>query len=362
MTEGTCQVRTPWLARNCGVGRLAHTGAVPEIPYDVTGVPDELTEETAKFVARANCVDAVRRYTEGQYGGDVHRALATAVAARVRVGRRRVLLPGTQRLLRVAWQTEAAARFADASDDSLLQRVSAQTLPVQTYYAVFNAFRAMTAASGAPVDQHSALQEDFAKNRTAKMPLPWSVTLTGDPDDPASCRLTPAITVPEAFNPVSTKHEPEDYVWAALRMARRWKVEVARREWIKHHRRSNGQAYKALPKGKRAEIVTKLRPTTILDFIYELRRQANYETADEYASDANDAQVARFHTGMTFLTDTGLLLAEASIAAYCGFDALNRAAEEWQSSTKRLGEWAAAPLRRRLDAISGSVAVPPASV
>ena len=45
---------------------------MPEIYYDVTDAPDNLTEKTARFVARANCVDGVRRYAEGQYGGNTH--------------------------------------------------------------------------------------------------------------------------------------------------------------------------------------------------------------------------------------------------------------------------------------------------
>jgi hypothetical protein len=64
---------------------------------------------------------------------------------------------------------------------------------------------------------------------------------------------------------------------------------------------------------------------------------------------------------MTFLTDTGLLIVEASIAAYCGFDALNDAAEEWQRSTRRLGGWAIEPLQRRIAAISVGATPRPAS-
>lgn len=321
------------------------------IYYDVSDVSDELTPETARFIARSNCVDGIRRFAERRYADRMYPSVAAHVLHNVRVSRRRPLPLAARRLLRIAWQTEAAARVTETLDEPELRRVTAQTLPVQAYYAVFNGFRAMTAAAGAPVDQHGALQEDFSKNRAAKMPLPWSVRLAGDPVDASASRLTPSIVTPRAFNPVSTKFEPEDYVWAALRMTRRWKLEVASRDWKRQHKKSSGEPYKALPKGKRREIVLKLRPTTLLDFVYELRRQANYETADEYASDATDRHIARFHDGMAFLTDTGLLLAEAMIAAHCGPEALRDAAAEWQRSTKRLGGWATAPLRRRLDAI-----------
>jgi hypothetical protein len=325
---------------------------MPIIHYDVSDVPSELTEETARFIARAHCVDGVRRYAEACHGGDVHRVIAAGVVASRDGQRRRTLLPASARLLRVAWQTEAAIRFADLSDDPLLQRVNAQTVPVQTYYAVFNGFRAMTGALGSPVDQHRSLQEDFAKNRAEMLPLPWSVRLSGDPDEVATCRLEPPIVDPVAFNPISTQYEPAHYVWAALRMARRWKVEVAKANWLKNNRRANGERYKVLRSGARSELLYKMRPTTLLDFVYELRRQASYETADEYASDATDAQVARFHEGMTFITDTGLLIVEATVATACGFEALNNVAEGWRESTQRLGAWASASVNRRLAAIN----------
>ena len=39
-------------------------------------------------------------------------------------------------------------------------------------------------------------------------------------------------------------HEPAAYLWAALRMTRRWKYELAREDWksAKEHRKTDGTA------------------------------------------------------------------------------------------------------------------------
>lgn len=60
----------------------------------------------------------------------------------------RILGKEGRRLLRIAWQSELAARVSDVYDDDMLRRVAAQTLPVEANYAVFNPARAMTASAG----------------------------------------------------------------------------------------------------------------------------------------------------------------------------------------------------------------------
>ena len=102
-----------------------------------------LNESKAKFVVISNVLGGIRDYDCGSWlEPEAHEDVAMAV---MQHGRRsslpRPLNRDVGRLLRIAWQTELAARVSDAYDDDMLRRVAAQTLPVQSYYAVFNAAR-----------------------------------------------------------------------------------------------------------------------------------------------------------------------------------------------------------------------------
>jgi len=321
------------------------------IPYDVSDIDVELTPEKAGFLARANCAEAVAAYVTATYGTDYRHAVLEDFASRVKTKARRTLPPDASQLLRIAWQTEASVRLPSLVRDPLFQRVSVLTLPVHVYYTLFNSLRALSIAAGARIDQHEALQRDFANSRVAKLPLPWGLTLVGDPRTAQTVALNPQIIVPYPFNPVERKHEPAAYLWAALRMARGWRLAVERKQWLRVNRRSNGKPYKALPAGRGGILAESLRPTTLLDFVYELRRQVNYETADQYAVDASASELDRFHVGMERLLDSGLLLVEAWIAHICGPQALVQAADEWKASTRRISSWASTALDARIAAI-----------
>ena len=244
----------------------------------------------------------------GWFGPDPHQEAAETLV-RYRKGARalRPLDKEVRRLLRIAWQTELAARVSDVYDDNMLRRVAAQTLPVQAYYAVFNAARAMTTSAGSPCGTHQAVHRDFESQRAKHAYRSWGVTLSGDPDSLPDCALTPKITVPKAFNPMELSHEPEDYVWAALRMTRRWKVATARENWLRANKTKDGNPRKRMPSSERARLIVSLRESTLMDFLYELRRRTNYEGVDEYGSDAEDTVVDRFHRGLLHVADMGLL-------------------------------------------------------
>ncbi len=203
-----------------------------------------LNESKAKFVVISNVLGGIRDYDCGGWlAPDAHEEVAIAVMQH----RRKLSLPrplnkDIGRLLRVAWQTELAARVSDVYDDDLLRRVAAQTLPVQSYYAVFNAARAMTTAAGTTCGTHQAVHRDFQNQRARQAYRSWGVTLGGDPDSLTDCVLDPQITVPYSFNPMELSHDPEQYVCAALRMARRWKVALQRDDWLRKNKTKSDNA------------------------------------------------------------------------------------------------------------------------
>lgn len=321
-------------------------------------LPPQLTDATAKFVVMSNVLGGIRDYDNGGWADPAlyDKAAATAVqSSKPPSGPPRQLTKEVRRLLRISWQTELAARVSDVYDDDMLRRVAAQTLPVQAYYAVFNASRAMTLSAGMTCGTHQAVHRDFQTQRARRAYRSWGVTLTGDPAAAGGCVLTPAITAPAAFNPMEQSHPPADYVWAALRMTRRWKVDSARENWLRANKKADGTPRKNLPGPARIKLIGDLRPTTLMDFLYELRVRTNYEGVEEYGSDAEDSYVERFHRGLLHIAGMGMLLYETLLVQYVGLPAYQAEVSDWAASVTQVGPWATEAVRLREDAIKTAV-------
>ena len=312
-----------------------------------------IDDSKVRFVVISNVLGAIQDYDCGGWKApDPHEDAAMAI---MRHGKKlnvpRPLNKAVGRLLRIAWQTELAARVSNAYDDDMLRRVAAQTLPVQSYYAVFNAARAMTAAAGTACSTHQAVHRDFQSQRAPYSYRSWGVTLAGDPKSLTDCIFSPQIAIPYSFNLMELSHEAEQYVCAALRMARRWKIALLRDDWLRKNPLKNGGNRKRLPAAERAKIVTNLRPTTLMDFLYELRRRSNYEGTDEYGADAEDANVELFHRGLLHITDMGLLHYEVMLVQYIGLEAYEKEILTWSRSAAKVGSWATKAVERRLEAV-----------
>lgn len=322
----------------------------------VVAAPPDLTSDSARFISKSNLVDGIHTFDGEAISGDFYTAGAERIVAGRPPGRRRGIPADAAKLLRIAWQTELAARVGELYDDDLLRLATLQTLPVQVYYAVFSAGRALTHVAGAARDGHEQLRATFAREHVRRAPGAFGVALTGDPDSPADCQLTPLICQPVAFNQLERHHEAAQYVWAALRWARRHGLERAREDWINKsgNRTKAGTKFKKLPSGVRAQLAASQRPTSMLDFLYELRVSTNYRTIDEYSGDLEPHHVARFHRGMLHLLDAGLLTYEGQVARYAGTAALQVAFDDWSRRTRPLGDWATEHGQARLDALGAA--------
>lgn len=324
---------------------------------------EPLDANTAKFISISNLLAGIQDFAQGgDLDPNINFESAQKIFAKGAPGLR-TLTPAARRMLRISWHTELAARILDnvldasgaiADPDLLatLRRVSAQTLPVQVYYAIFNSSRCFTLVVGSPCTTHAQVHKDFG-NRARGAPGPWGVTLKGDPEDASTCIFTPVMSGDISFNPMERGHLPKEYLGLALRMTRRWQIEFRRADWLKDssHRTSKGEPYKVLPRRGRDEILGRLRPTTLLDLVYELRRRTNYESADEYGSDADDAAVARFHSGLLYLLDSCLLIYEAELARYIGVSTYLETAREWRDSLGRMNDRALRAFDARTQAI-----------
>lgn len=313
---------------------------------------EELTSDVARFVAKANCAVKVRELAEAS--GPFEPAAIAQLTALPR--RSNVFGPQARARLRSAWQHELAARVHAFVGDPSVMRIGSHALPATAYYSLFNGFRAWTEAQGIAADQHTQLQRTFSTQLSPSLPLPWGARLSGDPVSPAMCSFEPTGVLPSSLptvNPVAhTKHSPQEMLLATLRMARRWSLSNQRAKWLENNKTKKGHPRKQLPADERAKLVTKLWPTTLLDFVYGLRVRSNYREIDEYVSGAKDWNYTDFHRGMTFIVHSGLLMAEIHLAALVGFEELEREAESWAASVATGGDWASRPVRERVEAIA----------
>jgi len=316
-----------------------------------------LTDSEARLISKSRVLGGIRDYDRERSGDRDLRAMGAEDIAQGPVRRRVPLSPDAANLLRIAWQTELAARVGAQFDDDALRIATLPTLPVQAYYAVFNAGRAFTHVSGAPKDKHAALQEAFAREHSRSAPGALQVKLVGDPGEPSLCELDPPICVPSGFNPLEDRQDPADFVWAALRTARRRRLEDARDRWLadRKNKTTKGERYKRLPPGQLARLAAEERPTTLLDYLYMLRCSTNYRRIDEYSADVEPQHISRLYLGLLHLMDMGLLCYEGQIARYVGVDQLRTAHADWAQRVQAVGPWATEASEARIAALGAVI-------
>jgi hypothetical protein len=355
LPSGSAGAKAPGAPVGRAPGGAMASGTMCRMSDDPFAAPTPLDEPTARFVTVSNVLAGIRNYDHGGLlDSELHRKVATSVLGRGRSPQPlRTIGRDEKRLLRIAWQTELAARVTDEYDDEMLRRVGAQTLPVQAYYAIFNAARALTSIAGTACDNHAKVQSDYEGVRAQRGYRSWSVRFAGDPVQVNTCTVTPAVAVPMGFNLMEQWHDDVDYLLAGLRMAHKWRLEKKREEWLAHkaNRRPNGQPYKRLPSGKAATLAAGMRASTVLDLLYGLRVRTNYLGVEEYGSNASDQDVTRFHRGLLHLTDTGLMHYESLIAQQVGLPALEAEAQAWMTTVGGVGPWATKALQQRLTAL-----------
>lgn len=311
----------------------------------------------AKFIAMSRMLDGARRLDWQLSGGELFEEVVAREVAAQTPRRRRQLTPDAEGLLRIAWQMELTARVSEQIDDEGMRLAGLASLPVQGYYAVFNAARAFHLIAGANIDTHARIKATFQSERARHCFGSLRYSLAGDPQDAASCTLNgPRQRNDDSgFNPMEHRDDPVDHIWAALRTARKWVLRTARQAWLEKARKPDGSKYRKLtPQGK-ADVLGGLRPTTYMDLLYELRCSTNYRTVDEFAHALDDEHVRRYDNGLRHLYSSALLSYEAGIAQNVGGHELLRAYRTWESRAASIGSWAVDAPGRRIRALAGAL-------
>ena len=241
-----------------------------------------------------------------------------------------------------AWGTEAILCTTSAlSQDSELVRIALAWGAIQTYYACYGAMQAVLVAEGKPrSEQHNATQKQVVElwaHRAFSL-SPWSLAVT-EPGSKGACSsgflngpgraldlaihtwasITPGQEWDRAGKALRTTREDrvkdafsKERVAKQREKTRTWKAEEAAR--LAKGRKPRKLPTIALPQlspSEKAACRSRVRPFTMLDYLYRLRIKANY-IDDELFSQGpeNDGMAMAFATRMEDIVGATLLVHE----------------------------------------------------
>ena len=180
-------------------------------------------------------------------------------------------------------------------------RVSALWLPVQTYYAVNGFGLAVLAARkgpGALPQGHRAFLSEAASNLVQSLfPKPYSAMLKAGYRgfrylQPEFVNIRDVRTpIRSGFNLESPDPITGDaHIAQCLDTTRRNEVE-RRLDDVRKRERKPGKKYRVLSGARQKQLVQKIGPTSILDYLYRVRIKSNYEDVTMYQEGDDDSHI-----------------------------------------------------------------------
>lgn len=291
--------------------------------------------------------------------------ILTAVAAAVRASpafarlqrRTGVDIGALTTVLKNAWGTELLLEsIKELAHDELIG-LATNWAVVQAYYACYNAAQALAIMQGNPrPDTHAKTQRVYTAywvTRPAHLP-PWSLGWTA-----SGCLNLPTGRGVQMIHPWATcdKDTCWDLVAMALRTTRQELATASIREERQRRQSSNRRQWKQdekqriasrrrprkeprftlpqLPPADKREIESRLRPTTLIDYLYRLRLRSNYEDATMFTDGPERATDSwMVYQNLCRITSTTLLAHELHVGKVIGQDRLKSLADEWLAASK----------------------------
>lgn len=228
---------------------------------------------------------------------------------------------------------------------------------VQAYYACYHAVQALAVARGHPRPKsHPKTQQLYRSFWVAASVLlpPWSLGWSSS-----------GCTNPPPGRSVSSNiHQwktcDDDTCWDLVALALRTTREDTLKEKIKQERRRGQTDHRKqwqdeekqrlargfrprkepkfplpqLPAADKSRIDNRLRPTTLIDYLYRLRMRSNYEDATMFTEGPDTAHESRaVHRNLCTVTSTTLLVHELYIGRLIGSRRLGGLVDEWLKSS-----------------------------
>ena len=306
--------------------------------------------------------DLSATFTHGRKPYTSHDATLRGIGATVRVApscahlnrRADADVAQVERSLTNAWGTELLLTFTRdvATEDELLRLTNNWSI-VQAYYVGYHAMQALLVASGqARPTTHAGTQRQYASFwiNQARDLRPWSLAVDSNgpvnspPGHTPDLGVQPWKTVNEsncwdiAFKAIDTTRRSS--VSDALSDRRRREQAQRRKAWgedeagrLKLGRRPRREPIVPLPiltAAQKLEVATKVRPFTLLDYLYRLRIRTNYEDADVFAvGPASQQDSENLQRHLRNLVSGRLLAHELHICQLLGRPAMDRLIRRW---------------------------------
>jgi hypothetical protein len=222
---------------------------------------------------------------------------------------------------RIAWAKELQLRIPGTLGSDLLPYL-VHGSGIHAYYVVFHSARALFTAAGEHVSpRHSATLStlsSWVENRGV-MPVLWSMRTEGGPDRSSMQVLgkPPHATTAGGVNPLS--NPGTETVWDALDMflctTRERQIEERKKQWREQNDR------KRVPTAEATNLARKIRPTTLFNMLFRLRRRSDYSDADAFLDGIPSGFAAeQYHSAMSTFVHATLTVLETLAVAYTGRD------------------------------------------
>lgn len=321
-----------------------------------------LREAQGSFQTHANYLRAfsmLAGFTYPGSGSAMRAALAKRVAGSATLTglqQRQADLPQLRRSLANAWGAEMLLALPSkyASED-VLRRLANNWGVAQLYYVVYHATQALFVAAGNPrPESHPVTQrvfENFWCERDLQL-APWSFAAASDGyrNGPnrridehlhAWTRCTDETCWDLAAKALRTTRE--DALPEALRARRQrkrgaivgaWRAaEAARRTQGRRQRTEPRFPLPRLTTDEQREVESRLRPYTLMDYIWRLRIKTNYEDATMFTDGPQDeVSASTVHRDLMSLAEATLLVTELHIRQLVGAATLRRLVDGWIST------------------------------
>lgn len=248
-------------------------------------------------------------------------------------------------LLLNSWNSELLLNFPDLLQDDFL-KFSNHWSPVQSYYSIYLAFRALIVAKNinARGDHTTTLQvivSNFIQGEKL-LPLPWALLCNNK-----GFQNLPQNILPNQINPLKNPyhfHTNQKRLWNLLylftKTTRERIIEEKCQEWKDKNPTKRGRR-KKLPAGQREKIAQGLRPVSIFDCFYRLRIRSNYKDVDIFILGSTTPETKHYFDALCNITDKTLFLIENYLWKYLGKKTMDNIINEYQQAdtlgvTKRL--------------------------
>jgi len=242
-------------------------------------------------------------------------------------------------LLLNSWNSELLLNFPGLlKNDSL--KFSNHWAPVQSYYSIYLALRALILAKGI-----SSAKEGHNKTLRVTVynfiqgekifPLPWKVLYSNRGFQNLPQNISPS-TINSLENPYHFIND-EKKLWDSfclfLRTTYDRMIENKCQRW-KDNNPINGRRRKRLPPGQRKKIANGSRPSSIFDYFYRLRIRSNYKDADIFLLGSLSHENEYYFNAICYITDKTLFLIEYYIARYIGKKQMKQIIDRYESADR----------------------------